>query len=168
MIAEILTYLLISCLLSSIVRIFNGMKNGCFYSKGNKYPVPLLEKYVKNLHFIETPLWYCQFGSLFFSTLAIFRCLNYTTNVFEILLQVGAALLVVMGSSGMASFHFQGFINHGSNLPWVDPNENPKSEFAWGKISFWWYRPWYGKRRVMFIPIGLISIALGIYLGIFL
>jgi len=164
---EIIIYLVLSLLLSSLRRIISGMKNGCFYAKGNKYPTPLLDKYIKNIHFLESPAWYVQFGSLFFSTLAIFRALNYTTNIFDILMQVGASLLVVMGSSGMAGYHFQGYINHGSNLPWVDIKENPKSEFAIGNVSFWWKRSWKGNRRKYFIYIGAISIVLGIYLGIF-
>ena len=114
---EILIHIIIASLLSSIVRIFNGMKNGCFYAKGNNYPTPLLDKYIKNLHYIETPLWYSQFGSLFFTIFAIFRAINYNTDFVSIIIQIIATLLIVICSSDIASYWFQGYINHGSNLP---------------------------------------------------
>ena len=167
MLVEITIYCLIALFLSSVRRVISGMKNGCFYAKGNKWETPKLIKYIKNLHFLETPAWYSQFGSVYLFYFALLRCVNYNTNPYEILIQLIASLLVTMGASAMASYHFQGYINHGSNLPWVDENENPKSEFAFGLISFWWNRPWHGKRRKYSIFGGIIMIIIGIYLGIF-
>ena len=69
---------------------------------------------------------------------------------------------MTMGSSAMASYHFQGYINVGAGLPWVDPNENPKSEFAFNlfgkKFSYWWNRPWKGKFRLYAAIGGVIEI----------
>ncbi len=169
---EIIFYLILALLLSSFRRIISGMKNGCFYAKGNAYEVPRLKKYIGNIHYLETPAWYTQFGSVYFFVFAILRLIQ-TDNDIPYIQEFIGAMLITMGSSGMASYHFQGYINLGSDKPFIyDENYHPehsgKSEFAWGKIDFWWTRPWTGKRRLYLIPIGAISIILGIYIGMFL
>ncbi len=169
---EIIFYLLIALLLSSIRRVISGMKNGCFYAKGNAYEVPKLKKYMDNLHYLETPAWYTQFGAVYFFTFAIMRLFNVDNDI-PYLREAIASILITMGCSGMASYHFQGYINLGSNQEFVSkdedyfPEHKYQSEFAFGPISFWWYRPWYGKRRKYLISIGFISILLGIYIGMF-
>jgi len=171
---EIIIYLVFVVLLTSVRRVISGMKNGAFYGRNTKPLPPKLAKYIKNIHFLETPAWYTQFGSLFFAVFAIFRLIHFNTGIeFDFwqgllcfIIQLTATLVVCMGSSGMANFHFQGYINHGSSLPWVDPNENPLSEFAFGPISFWWKRPWYGKRRKYIILLGFLSVILGIWMGV--
>jgi hypothetical protein len=168
---EIAIYLLVAAILFSITRIFNGMKNGSFYAKGNKPMNEKIKPYVENLHRIEAPLWYTLFGSLFLLSLAIFRALDYNVTVWQFLIHFLAAYLVTMGSSAVSSYWYQGWINIGSNLEWVDKNENPKAEFAFhfmGKnYSFWWKRPWKGKIRLYSSILGTVVILIGIYLGIF-
>jgi len=162
---ETVIYLAIALVLMTLRRIISGIKNGAFYAKGNKYETPKLDKYINNLHFAETPAWYTQFGAVFFFLLAFFRASNPEVSFYVISIQLIASYLIMSGSSAMASYHFQGYINHGSNFPWVDLNENPKSEFAIkiGKkdISFWWNRPWCGKRRKYTPYLGVISIVAG-------
>lgn len=164
---EIAIYLILASILISIVRVIGGMKNGCFYGKNTK-PLPKkLEKYIKNIHFLETPNWYCLFGATFLFSLALFRSLNYSVEFPYILLQFFYSYLVASGSSAIASYHYQGYINIGSSLPFVDSNENPKSEFAFIGISFWWTRPWKGGLRKISMYLGMIELLTGIYLGIF-
>ena len=169
---EIASYLFISALLFSLSRIMGGMKNGCFYAKGNNPVNPKIKPYVDNLHRIEAPLWYIFFGSLFFLSLAIFRSLDYSPSLINFSLKVVASLLVTMGSSAVSSYWYQGWINIGAGDEWVNENENPKAEFAirlFGKnYSFWWNRPWKGKYRIMSSVFGLLQIILGIVLGIFI
>lgn len=147
------------------------MKNGCFYAKGNPWAVPQLDKYIKNLHFLESPAWYVQYGAVFLFYFALLRATNYTTEFIPILIQLLSGYLVAMGSSAMASYHFQGYINVGSNLPFEDSHEDKKSEFAIGKIDIWWTRPsewlgFVGKKKRWNILGGLIMIAIGMYLGL--
>lgn len=162
---EIIVYLIIALILMSIRRIISGMKNGCFYGKNSK-PLPdKLEPYIKNIHFLETPAWYSQFGAVFLFLFAIFRIINPEISFYIISIQLLASYMISMGSSAMASYHFQGYINNGAGLPFVDENENPKSEFAINlfgkKISFWWNRPWYGKRRRFTPFLGVLAIIIG-------
>jgi len=169
---EIIFYLSIAFILSAWRRVISGMKNGCFYAKGNTYPVFKLYKYIQNLHFLETPAWYTQFGAVFFFVFAIMRLMN-PENDMPYIREFISSFLITMGTSGMASYHYQGYINIGSGKPFIyDENYHPdkpnKSEFAWGKINFWWYRPWVGKRRLYLIPIGIASIIAGLYIGMFL
>ncbi len=167
---EIISYVIIALLLSSMRRVISGMKNGCFYAKGNSYDVPRLKKYIDNLHYIETPAWYTQFGSVFFFVFAIIRLMNHETDL-SYFSELLSGLLITIGSSAIASYHYQGYINLGSNEPFVfeDENYHPEhphmSEFALGKIHFWWHRPWYGKRRKYLIVTGGLSIVLGILIG---
>ena len=67
--------------------------------------------------------------------------------------------------SPKAGYWYQAWINRGSGLPDVDVNENPKAEFAlhaFGKdYSFWWSRPWYGKRRVWAQYFGVLMMLAG-------
>ncbi len=163
---EIFIYLILAAILCAVRRAISGAKNGCFYAKGNKYPTPLLDDYIKNIHYLETPAWYSQFGAFFLVVFAVFRLVDYNYEFLMILKQFTAAMIVTMGSSGIASYHFQAFINHGCNLPLVDPNENPKSEFAFGPIKFWWNRPWCGKRRKWIPFVAFISVVLGLLLGL--
>ena len=162
---EIIIYISIAIILFAARRVISGMKNGVFYGKGRK-PLPeKLAKYIKNIHFLETPAWYTEFGGLFFMLLAVFRAINPTLGFWDIGLQLLSCILITMGCSGMSNYHYQGYINHGSGLPWVDPNENPKSEFAFGPISFWWKRPWHGKRRKWIIVIGTLYVVGGLLLA---
>lgn len=161
---EVMIYLSLALILSSIRRVISGAKNGCFYGK-NLNPLPSkLKRSILNLHFLETPAWYTQYGAVFFFCLALLRVLHPEVSLYTIGLSCLISLLFTMGSSSMASWHFQGYINHGSGLPWEDPNENKKSEFAIFGFSFWWPRPWYYKRRKLAVVWGLILIVVGFIL----
>ena len=76
-------------------------------------------------------------------------------------------MMTTMGSSSVAGTFYQGFINVASGKNFIDSTENPKSEFAFGNISFWWNRPVYGKRRIYASIIGLIILVAGIWIGIY-
>jgi hypothetical protein len=165
MIVELTIYIMLSAILSAIRRVISGMKNGAFYGKTGHHN-PKLDKYIKNIHFLETPAWYTQFGSLFFSVFAVFRAVNYSCEPLDIFMQFVAAMLVTMGSSGMASYHFQGWINYGEDSPFYNPKEDKMSEFAFGPISFWWNRGWLDKHKRLIPFIGYASIIVGIYLGL--
>ena len=145
----------------AINRILSGIENGAFYAKGSKTIHPKIKKYVNNYHFIETPRWYAMFGSLFFLIFAILK-LKTPEYEFDILCQqILATLLLTMGSSHLGGLWYQIWINRGSGLPDIDPNENPMSEFAFWRWSFWWKRPFYGKRRKLLPLIGIIFIIVG-------
>jgi|SRR5690606_6865981 len=142
--------IVLGALLMAARRVLSGLKNGAFYAKGRSLILNrALDKAVSNLHTVETPAWYAQFGGMF--------CFLLATDISWI----GAlsAILITMGSSALAGYHYQGFINIGSGLPFEHENENRKSEFSdW----FWWYRPWYGKRRKWAALGGVISIIIGL------
>lgn len=142
--------IVLGALLMAARRVLSGLKNGAFYAKGRSLILNrALDKAVSNMHTVETPAWYAQFGGMF--------CFLFAMD----LSWAGAlsAMLITMGSSALAGYHYQGFINIGSELPFEHGNENRKSEFSdW----FWWYRPWYGKRRKWTALGGVISIIIGL------
>lgn len=167
---EIYLYITLSTLSAALRRIISGIKNGAFYAKGNAalYENPTFQKYLKkyvdNLHFAETPAWYTQAAQQYFLLMAIFRPM-YWNEVFwkAWLVPVGISVLLVMAYSALASVAYQGFINVGAGLPFVDPNENPKSEFAFWKWKFWWRRPLQGKGRVWVMVLGVVYLSAGLF-----
>lgn len=167
MVVEIFIYLFIALILMSIRRVISGMKNGTFYGKHNPAHNPKLDKYINNIHFLETPAWYSQFGGVFFFVLAIFRLVDYNTEWLLILKQASASMLVTMGCSAMASYHFQGWINYGEGSPFYNPKEDKMSEFALGKISFWWNRGIMDKYKKLVPVLGFIVMLIGMYIGLF-
>ena len=164
---EYFIYLFIALVLSAIRRIISGAKNGAFYGKTTN-PNGCLKKSINNLHYLETPAWYTQFGAVFFFLLIIMRITYPSNDLQSIFLSVLLSLMYTLGSSSLASWHYQGYINCGSGLPWEDPNENKKSEFVLGNFSFWWYRPWYYKRRRLAIVWGATLILLAAFIQIYL
>lgn len=143
-------YIAIASLLMILNRIFEGIKSGAFYGKDMRtgiIPSKLLQRAIENIHTVETPLWYLQYGAMFFLLLAFQDGWWGVTSAF----------LIAMGSSAAGNYHRQGYINLGSGLPWEDAKENRRSEFS--DIA-WWYRPWYGRRRKWF-AIGGISAIIG-------
>lgn len=170
MTAEIITYIILSTFAAAIRRIISGIKNGAFYGKGNldRYENPAFQKYIKkyidNLHYAETPAWYTQAAQQYFLLMAIFRPM-YAGEVFwkAWLVPIGISVLLVMAYSALSSVAYQGFINIGSGLPFIDPKENPKSEFAFWKWSFWWRRPLQGKGRVWVMVLGVLYLSAGLF-----
>lgn len=167
MIVEVTIYIFIAVILSAIRRVISGMKNGAFYGKYG-YHNPKLSKYIRNLHFLETPAWYTQFGAVFFFVFALFRAVYYSVDGWDILLQFVYAMMVTMGTSAAASYHFQGWINYGEGSPFHNPKEDKMSEFAWGPISFWWNRGILDKYKKVVSILGAIVALVGIYLGLHL
>lgn len=157
-----MVYLIGAVLLGSFRRVISGIKNGAFYAKGHKEIHPRILRYVQNLHFAETPAWYTQYGSMCLGLLAVSRLMGH-----GLLLSLGIALLLTMSSSAIASPFYQGFINLGTGLPFVNRNENKRSEFAWGPIRFWWPRPWWGPRRILSTFLGVGMVGGGLYLLFF-
>ena len=88
MTVEIVIYLLVGAVLMRQRRVLSGKKNGCFYGKNTQPPIEKLEYAIKNLHFIETPAWYTQFGGMFFLVFASERAAIPETEFVTILLQV--------------------------------------------------------------------------------
>lgn len=164
---EISIYILIAGLLSALRRVISGAKNGCFYAKGNLPYPKILEKYIGNIHFLESPAWYSHFGFQFLLCLCIYRLSHLGEGAMGYFISALAAYLTSMGSSSIAGTFYQGYINVATGKEFIDTTENPKSEFALGNISFWWRRPWKGKLRLYASILGLISLIGGIYLGIF-
>jgi len=162
---ETIIYITIAVILGFWMRILDAMKSGCFYSvsrgdKENKF----LKKKIANLHYIQTPLWYCQFGIIGILLFAVFRLIHPDIVWMNLL----SAYLISQGTSSFASVFYQGYINVGSGLPFVDNNENKKMEFAipFFNKTIWISRFWYGKRRVYISTFGgLAMIVAGILLA---
>lgn len=161
---EIIIYLVTIVILGAIQRIISGLKNATFYAKGSSGPAPQLQKYIRNYHFLETPNWYSTYGVVFLAIWTASRMLHVYCSTTTFFIQLFAAFLTTMGTSGLTNYWYQGYINLGAGLPFENPNENPKSEFALGKVKFWWPRPWGGKRRKYIVVISAISIIVGLYL----
>lgn len=163
---ETIIYISIAVILGFFMRILDAMKSGCFYSvsrgdRENKF----LKKEIKNIHYIQTPLWYCQFGIIGILLFAIFRLINPDIIWMNLL----AAYLISQGTSAFASVFYQGYINVGSGLPFIDENENRKMEFAIPIINktIWIKRFWYGKRRAYISTFGgLLMIISGLIIVI--
>lgn len=164
---EIVIYIFIAGFLSALRRVISGAKNGCFYAKGNLPYPKILEKYIGNIHFLETPAWYSHFGFQFLLCLCIYRIFHLEQGLSGYIVSFIGAYLTAMGSSSIAGTFYQGYINVASGKEFIDKTENPKSEFAMGNISFWWTRPWNGKLRIYASILGVVSLIGGIYLGIY-
>jgi hypothetical protein len=162
--------MVISCLIFSILlvfalRVLDAIKSGCFYAASRHDKPTLLKKYIDNIHYVQSPLWYCIFGVFGILLFTIFYLLNPAAIVLNLL----AAYLISQGTSTMAGPLYQGFINVGCGLPFVDENENKKMEIAnpLNNKTKWVKRFWYGKRRIYLAVIGLLMTISG-FLIIFL
>ncbi len=171
---ETVIYLILSVLLVASAHIWSAVKSGCFYfamRDGGVNPLEkpeLLKKYIFNLHYAQTPFWYSLFGAFGILLFAMFRLMNPTVDVLTILMNLLAAYLVAQGTSAMAGPFYQGFVNVGSGLPFIDPNENKSMELAdpiTGKKK-WVKRFWYGKRRAYLAIGGLLMAVAGILLAV--
>lgn len=77
-----------------------------------------------------------------------------------------SAYLIAQGTSSMAGPIYQGFVNVGCGLPFVDPNENKSMELAnpFSGKTIWIKRFWNGKARIYLAFVGLAMVVTGIYL----
>lgn len=165
--------LLAALLLNSARRIISGAKNAALYAKG-KYvgDIPgYIFRWIQNLHRLESPAWYAQFGAVFLFLVAYqvkgewsYPNVWSASDTWYLLEVVGIALLGAQSASALAGPLFQGPINQASGKPFIDRNENPKSEFVLGPISFWWPRPWKGVVRIVGATFGAIGIFATLYL----
>lgn len=172
--AEIIIYLLIASACMVWRRILSGLDNAVFYAKGRwnengrgaigkkDHPEPdqfrrLVGRYMENIHFIETPSWYAQAGIYFPLALAVLRLSIPGAGFWMWLLCAGIALLLTMACSGLANPFYQGLINVGSGLPYINKEETRETEFAlniFGKrIAFWRRRGFSGRGRI-FVAAG--------------
>lgn len=156
-------------------RALSGAKNAAFYGTTTKINVipGYIFRWINNLHRLESPAWYAQFGAMFFFVLAFsLKCespvdATATARALFFLKHAGIAMLATMSASSIASPFFQGFINQSTGEPFTDRQENPKSEFVLGIISFWWPRPWKGYVRWFSMVGGIAGSAAAIYLLFF-
>lgn len=161
---ETIFCIIIILFLHALRRVYSARKNGAFYAKNNTNCTDeKVKSWVKNIHLLESPAWYIQFSSLFFTLFTIMRLAD-----FNLLQSSYSSFIVTMLTSLSVEYSFQKWINLGSGLPAINPKENPKSEFTFAlsedrKISYWWPRFWYGERRVyvsLFSVLSLVTISI--------
>lgn len=160
-IVEISVYLLLIGFFSSYRHILSGRKNGCFYHKNDKVLPPFLEKAIHNIHFLETPAWFCVSIVAFFSTLAMQRFGYWSPELWTIVAQIGISLLFMTGTYHMPSYHFQRGITAGlkddDHLDAI--NESEVAIMIFGKkIQFWKGRLFSNRRRKLAQWLGVIEI----------
>ena len=173
---EIIIYIVLACICGAGRRIYASINNGIFYLaqriQSNKKTVihEKLKKYYNNIHFVASPANYLQQFMVFFLMMGINRLIFPEITLLVYLLLILSAFLIAVGQSTLASYHWQIWINRGSGLPDIDPNENHKSEFAVGNKSFWFStgKLFNGKRSIFLILLGIIQIVLGILIIILL
>lgn len=133
-------------------RALSGWKNAAFYAKGKGLINGKIYKYIRNLHYLETPAWYAQAGQFFPLVYLIGRLQGL-----GVWMSLGIALVLTWASSAIASPFYQCPINLSEGSPCINKDENPESEFAWGFIRFWWPRPWKGYFRVVSAIGGFVA-----------
>ena len=167
MVIELAIYILAGLACFGYRTVLSGMKNGCFYFKNAKKKPAMLERQIKNIHFIETPAWYTQSAGIFFLTLAIARAINPAFELVPILISLAAAFLMVTGTYTFPSYWYQRGIT-GGTVPdsQLDSADQEKSEVCFmigkRKIQFWKRQLFWNHRRRWAIPIGIVEILLGI------
>ena len=165
---EICIYIILAAVFGAVVRIYKSKKNGIVYNlhRDPKNIHPKLQKYNSNLHFISSPANYFQQFAFFFMVLPIARLLAPEVTFNNIGLSILSAGLIAVGQSTLASYWWQIWINRGAGLPDIDPNENHMSEFAWGKINFWFStgKLFNGERSIYLPFLGAIQILAGLLL----
>ena len=147
--------------------ILSGRKNGCFYHKNDNPLPPMLEREIKNIHFIETPAWYVQELLAFFFAFSIQRSLNYSTEIVPIIIQIAISLLFVLGTIQLPSYHFQRGITAGlkddDHLDAISQTEIAITIFGY-KIQFWRGRLFSNRGRILAQWLGVIEILFSIFL----
>lgn len=159
---EIIIYIVLASLLVAGTHIWSAIKSGCFYSAMRRERPELLKKYIDNLHYVQTPFWYSLFGAFGIMLFALFRVMHPEVIWMSLL----SAYLIAQGTSTMAGPIYQGFVNVGCGLPFIDTNENSSMELAnpfTGKTK-WIKRFWHGKLRVYLSFVGVAMIVIGIVL----
>jgi len=159
---EIIVYVGIAAALVIITHLLSAIKSGCFYAAKRRDENNPLKPYIDNLHRVQTPFWYSLFGSLFFMLLAIYRLLHPQDDNWGIIKGIGACFSASYAASAFCGTFYQGAINQGSGLPYIDPNEKSKFEFIIGNFSVWIPKFWHGKNRVWISVLGFIFLILSL------
>jgi len=169
-IIEISIYLVLFAMLNAYRTVLSGRKNGCFYHKNDPVKPPMLAQAIRNIHFLETPAWFTQSAMAFVTMLAINRMTNYTTNLADIGLQAGIALLYMAGNYQMPSYHFQRGITAGlkddDHLDVVLETEVAIVVFG-RKIQFWRGRLFSNKRRKLAQWLGVFWVVASVVLFVY-
>lgn len=159
---ETIIYIILSILLVASAHIWSAVKSGCFYSVSRGQKPEMLKKYINNLHYAQTPFWYSLFGAFGVMLFALFRLVHPD----DIWINLVSAYLIAQGTSTMAGPFYQGFINVGCGLLFVDPNEKAEFELAnpfTGKTK-WYKKFWNGINRVYLAFAGFLMVVGGIIL----
>jgi hypothetical protein len=157
-----LVLIVLSCGCVAGAHIFSAIKSGCFYAVSRQAnPLPSrLSKYIKNLHYVQTPFWYFLFTGFGLMLIAVFSLIVPGQWLYNIL----NAYLISGGTSAACSPFYQGFINVGAGKPFIDSAENKSMELAdpiSGKTK-WISRFWHGRVRILSAIGGCVMIITGI------
>jgi len=165
---EILFYIVIAAVLFTYRTVLSGRKNGCFYHKNDNPLPPMLEREIKNIHFIESPAWYVQTGGVFLLTFAINRGLNTDITWINLLVQFVLASLITYGSVQAASYHYQRGITAGlkddDHLDAISETEVAIALFGKKILQYWKNRLFNNRGRILSQWLGISQIIIGLTL----
>jgi len=167
---ELAIYVLVACALFIYRTVLSGRKNGAFYHKNDAVLPPMLEREIKNLHFIETAAWYCQTGGVFLLLLSSVRAFDYTISLWPVLLEIGIAALITLGTVQAPSYHYQRAITAGlKDDDHLDAtNQSEVAIVIFGKkIQFWKGRLFSNKNRIIAQWLGVAEIIVGVLILMF-
>ena len=158
--------LIFACFCFICIRIYSGKKSGVLYTamrqRGNNHNKvninPLLKQSYDNIHFIETPFWYCVY--LGFTSILIYAFNQVDKN--PLYTNVTAAILISYGCSAVSGVFYQGYINLGNTdekgvpLKFIDINEKRYMELAFPflNITVKVNRFWRGRFRIISSILG--------------
>jgi hypothetical protein len=135
-------FLAVALMASTISRVLSGAQNGVFYSKNlTNVTDPHIRLWRKNIHHLANEVHRTYMIRTFFFLMAILW------DQTGWLWCISASLALTMLSSAAASYGWQKWINLGSGLPAVDPNERRDYELTFRGKSWWIPKFWYGERR---------------------
>lgn len=165
MITVLSIILILVPLIIAINRTLMGIHRGVFYAMGNQQNFhTAIDFFIENIHRAATPTYYGLIGTPFLLLTILFYqfqlpelfFLNWINITNQWVLSISHAFILSMSGSFIGSTTYQGFINIGSGLPFIDPDEKMWSEFnLFGLISFWW--PRLGSYfRLLFSIFGLL------------
>ncbi len=151
-------YLLVAIALSVVQRSTSSKKNGVFYGKKNPSVTDeRIKLWISNIHIITNQEYRSYWGSIFFYLMAFFTA-SGIGFLWSVVLSIGLTQL----TSSTASYHWQKWINLGSGLPEIDPNESTKWELTIFGKSYWMPKFWVGKRRIWISILSGILIIIAI------
>lgn len=151
-------FLTLGLLCMSYLRVIHARKNGIFYAKGNLANLKdfdeasaKIKRWTKNIHIVTNQEYRAQYIGMFCFVMAVL--IPHASWWFAILLSVALTQL----ASAIACYGWQKWINVGSGLPAIDPNEPSHYELTLFGKSYWIYKFWTGKYRPYISVISLIT-----------